>query len=202
MRLSKLPSVVAVAVIASCGGSDATTPAKVVSRVTVTGPSSTLNVGQTTTLVAAAFDASGASFTNPGATTWSSSAATVAGVDQSGKATAAGAGSATITADIGGVKGTFMLTVRTAAVAKDTIVTIGMTAFSPTFLTVPRGATVVFALGFDGIGHDVQFAAKAGAPDYIVLSVRKNVPVTFPLAGDFSYTCPTHPQMTGVITVQ
>ena len=202
MRLSKLPSVVAVAVIASCGGSDATTPAKVVSRVTVTGPSSTLNVGQTTTLVAAAFDASGASFTNPGATTWSSSAAAVAGVDQSGKATAAGAGSATITADIGGVKGTFMLTVRTAAVAsKDTIFTPGI-AFSPNRDSVAVGATVIFALGFDGIGHDVRFATKAGSPADIPVTTRQYIARTFPIAGDFSYFCPTHPEMTGIIIVK
>jgi plastocyanin len=77
-----------------------------------------------------------------------------------------------------------------------------MTAFSPAALPVSVGATVVFALGFDGIGHDVQFAAAAGSPAYIPVTVRSYVRVSFPTAGTFNYTCPTHPQMTGTITVQ
>ena len=197
MRFSYLPALLALVALASCGGSDSTTPpAKVVSRVTVAAASTTLNVGQSTTLAAAAFEASGAQITNPGTTTWSSSATTLVGVDQAGKVTAVGGGSATITADIAGVKGTLLMRVN-----KDTIFTAGI-AFSPNTLTVPVGATVIFMLGFDGIGHDVLFAAKTGSPAYIPVSVRKPVPVTFSTAGNFPYSCPTHPEMTGVITVQ
>ena len=197
MRIFQLPALLALAAVASCGGSDSTTPGtKVVSRITVTGATTTLNVGQTAPLTAAAFDASGVQISSPGTTTWSSSATTVANVDQAGKVTAVGGGSATITADITGVKGTLIMRVN-----KDTIFTPGI-AFSPPSLIVSRGATVIFALGFDGIGHDVLFATKPGSPAYIPVTSRQYVARTFSTAGDFAYTCPTHPEMNGVITVQ
>ena len=203
MRISRLPSALALAVVASCGGSDATTPARVVARVTVTGTSTTLNLGQTTTLVAAAFDGSGAPFLNPGATTWSSRLPAVASVDQTGRVLAAGVGSATITASIAGVQGSYTLTVSPAAVvSKDTIFTVGI-QFSPNVLSnVAAGSTVVFALGFDGIGHDVSFGAKPGAPAPIPVTTRQNVGRVFSTAGDFPFICPTHPEMTGTITVR
>lgn len=198
MRALQLVALVALIATVNCGGgSDSTTPpAKTVSRVAVTGASTTLNVGQAAIFTASAFEASGAPITSPGTTTWSSSATTVAGVDQTGKVTAVGGGSATIAADIAGVKGSLIMRVN-----KDTIFTPGI-AFSPNTLTVPVGATVIFMLGFDGIGHDVLFATKTGSPAYIPVSVKKAVPVTFPSAGNFPYSCPTHPEMTGVISVQ
>jgi plastocyanin len=104
-----------------------------------------------------------------------------------------------LTAGCGGSDGTTPITPPT--VPKDTIFTIGIASFSPNQLTVSKGATVVFALGFDGTGHDVRFNA-AGAPADIPVVVRQNVPRTFAVAGSFSYICPTHPQMTGMITVQ
>ena len=203
MRISQLPALLALVAVASCGGSDSTTPgAKVVSRITVTGATTTLNVGQTAPLTAAAFDASGVQISSPGTTTWSSSATTVANVDQAGKVTAVGGGSATITADITGVTGTLLITVNPVAVAsKDTIFTAGI-AFSPTSLPVSIGATVIFALGFDGIGHDVRFAVKAGSPADIPVTTRQYIARRFSTAGDFSYICPTHPEMTGVIAVR
>lgn len=113
-----------------------------------------------------------------------------------------GAGSATITADISNVKGSFTLTViAPAAASKDTIFTPGI-SFSPNRLTVATGATVIFALGFDGTGHDVTFAATSGAPSDIPVTTRQYIPRVFSTAGSFSYICPTHPEMTGVITVQ
>ena len=203
MRFSYLSALLAVAASASCGGADSTTPAaKVVSRVAVTGTSTMLNIGQIITLTAVAFEASGAQIASPATATWSSSAAPVAAVDQTGKVTGVKAGSATITADIGGVKGTLGVNVNPAAGAsKDTVFTPGI-AFSPPSLTVSRGATVIFALGFDGIGHDVLFATKPGSPAYIPVTSRQYVARTFPTAGDFAYTCPTHPEMNGVIIVQ
>ena len=203
MRFPYLFALLAVAASASCGGADSTTPAaKVVSRVTVTGTSTMLNIGQTITLTAVAFEASGAQIASPATATWSSSAAPVAAVDQLGKVTGVKAGSATITADIGGVKGTLGVNVNPAAGAsKDTVFTPGI-AFSPPSLIVAREATVIFALGFDGIGHDVLFATKPGSPAYIPVTSRQYVARTFSTAGDFAYTCPTHPEMNGVITVQ
>ena len=133
---------------------------------------------------------------------WSSSAPAVATVDQTGKVTAVAPGAATIAADASGIRGTIALAILPPTVAaKDTIFTPGI-AFSPNYLVVKAGTTVIFSLGFDGIGHDVRFDAKAGAPGNIPVSVRKNVPVTFSLAGAFHYICPTHPEMVGDVLVQ
>ena len=192
----------ALALLVSCGGADSTTVAPTVVRVTVTGPSTTVNVGQSTNLSAAAYGASGALITGAGVAAWSSSAPSVASVDQAGKVSGVAAGSATITADFANVKGAFTIAVIAPAVAsKDTIFTPGI-SFSPNRLTVTAGATVVFALGFDGIGHDVRFAVTSGAPADIPVTTRQYVPRLFSKAGSFSYICPTHPEMTGVITVQ
>ncbi len=204
MRIRTLSAVAAIVTLAACGGSDGgTTPVRTVSTVKISGATTTLTSGQTLQLTAVAADGGGATIANPGIVLWSSTATKVATVDQSGKVTGVSAGYAIITADAAGVKGAYSITVNAVATtAKDTIFTIGMTAFSPAALPVSVGATVVFALGFDGIGHDVQFAAAPGSPAYIPVAVRSYVRVVFPTAGTFPYTCPTHPQMTGTITVQ
>jgi plastocyanin len=190
------------AIIAACGGADSTTITPAVARVTVTGPSTTLNVGQFTNLSAAAYGATGAPISGAGVAAWSSSAPSVASVDQAGKVSGVGAGSATITAAIANVKGSFTLAViAPAAASKDTIFTVGI-SFSPNMRTVAPGAIVIFALGFDGIGHDVRFAATSGAPADIPVTTRQYIARVFSKAGSFSYICPTHPEMTGVITVQ
>ena len=198
-----MASAMALAVVAGCGGSDSTTPpAQVVSRVTVTGTTTTLTVGQTTTVTAAAFSAAGSQVAVGSAPSWSTSAAAVAAVDQAGKVTAVSAGSATITADVAGVKGTLIFTVTPlATVSKDTIFTPGI-AFSPNQLTVARGANVIFALGFDGTGHDVRFTVKTGSPADIPVTTRQYIARNFAVAGNFPFFCPTHPEMTGAITVQ
>ena len=203
MRIFHLPALLALAAVASCGGSDSTTPvAKVVSRLSVSAANTTLTVGQTATLTAAAFEASGPQITNPGTINWTSCATTVGSVDQAGRVTALGGGSTTITASIAGVNGTLPIAVNPAgAVSKDTIFTPGI-AFSPNTLVVKVGATVVFALGFDGTGHDVSFGTKTCSLAYIPVTARQYVGRTFSTAGTFPYTCPTHPEMTGTITVQ
>ncbi len=184
-------------VLAACGGSDSPTTTPAIARVTVSAPSPALSVGQFTTLSAAAYGATGLPITAAGVAVWSSSAPAVASVDQAGKVSGAKPGSVTITADIANVKGSLTI----AVVRPDTIFTPGI-AFSPNTLTVLAGATVIFALGFDGIGHDVRFAATSGAPSDIPVTTRQYVARVFAKAGSFSYICPTHPEMTGVITVQ
>ena len=168
MRVLPLNAVVALiapalAILAACGGSDSTTVTPTVTRVAVTGPSTTLNVGQSTILSAAAFGTSGTQITGAGSAAWSSSAASVASVDQAGKVTGVGAGSATITADIAKVKGTFTLTVSAPVLAaKDTIFT-QPTRWSPPFVTINVGGTVIFAFG-GGIQHNAIFNKVTGAP--------------------------------------
>jgi plastocyanin len=204
MRFRSLSAIAAIATLAACGGSDGgTTPVRTVAKVTVSSANTTLNPGQTTQLTAVAADASGATINNPGIVVWASSTSSVATVDQAGKVTAVGAGAAIITADAAGVKGSLSIKVNPAgSVWKDTIYTIGIATFSPDSIQVPKGYTVFFALGFDGTGHDVRFTAAPGSPADIPVSVKKYVGVTFTTAGRFPYICPTHPQMTGIITVQ
>ena len=142
-RLSRLVGITACIGIGACGGSDATTtpPAKVVARVVVAG-STALIVGQNTMLSATAFEASGAQIVSPGAATWSSSAPLIATVDQTGKLTGVGAGTATASADIAGVRGSLAIRINFLdGASKDTIFTIGTNTFSPSPLTVPVGST-------------------------------------------------------------
>ena len=203
MRLPVLVASSALALAAACGSDGGTTTTtRTVAKVTVNGANTTLNPGETTQLSAVAADATGATIAGPGIIAWSSGASTIASVDQSGKVTAVGAGTTAITADITGVKGTLSIKVNFAgSAAKDTIFTIGINAFSPNTLTIAPGTTVMFSLGFDGVGHDLRFTVS-GAPADIPVTVRQNVPRTFTTAGTFPYICPTHPQMTGTITVQ
>lgn len=113
MRFHSLLAVAAIVALGACGASNgSTTPVRPVAKVAVAGSSTTLNVGQTTQLTATATDAAGATIANPGIVVWTSSATTVATVDQSGKVTAVGAGTAIVTADAGGVKGTLSIKVN------------------------------------------------------------------------------------------
>ena len=74
--------------------------------------------------------------------------------------------------------------ITTPTTSKDTIFTIGIASFSPNQVTISKGSAVVFALGFDGTGHDVRFAAAAGAPADIPVVVRQNVLRTFSRDGE------------------
>ena len=204
MRLPKLVLVLAGGLLAACGGegTSTTTAVKPVAKVTITGTASSIQPGQTAQLLAAATDASGAPVSSPGTFTWSSGATSVATVDQSGKVTAVANGQTQISASVAGISGSYAITVTTPTPAsKDTIFTVGIN-FSPSVKAVAPGAAVVFYLGFDGIGHDVRFAVKNGSPQDIPVTVRGAVARTFSVAGEFSYFCPTHPEMTGSIIVQ
>ena len=117
MRLPKLFFIAALGVLAACGSSDPVIPATLVRKVTVTGTATTLNVGQSTTLSATGLDANGAVVANAGSTIWTTSSTTVATVDQTGKVTAVGAGTAVITADIADVQGTYTIKVSLSGTA-------------------------------------------------------------------------------------
>ncbi|MES2179316.1 MAG: Ig-like domain-containing protein [Gemmatimonadota bacterium] len=205
MRPRHITLVVALAFAAGCGGDQGTTttPQRVVAKVTITGTVTTIQPGQAVQLIAAATDAAGAPIATPGTFVWSSSANAVATVDQNGKVTGVANGQVQISATISGIAGSYGLTVANPVPSEkiDTIFTVGR-AFSPNFVTVQKGGSLVFALGFDGIGHDVQFATKTGSPAYIPVSTSKYFTVSFPSSGDFAFTCPTHPEMTGIVTVQ
>ena len=203
MRAPHLPALLALAAIVACGGADTTVPAaKVVSRVTITGANTTLDVGQTATLSAAAFEASGVQITSPGTTIWSSSATGVTTVDQVGKLTAIGAGSATITADIARVKGTINVTVNLAGGAsKDTIFTLP-TQWLPAFVIISVGQSVVFRFG-GSITHNAIFSKfnVPGAPIDIGNAANQTFVRTFNARGRFPFECTLHNGMVGEITV-
>jgi len=112
MRFHTLTAIATFVSIAACGSDGGTTSVRTVAKVTISGSNTALNPGQTTQLTAVATDAAGAAVANPGVVVWSSSATTVATVDQGGKVTAQSGGNTTITADVAGVKGSFLIRVN------------------------------------------------------------------------------------------
>ncbi|CAN5385537.1 hypothetical protein BH09GEM1_BH09GEM1_06260 [soil metagenome] len=126
MRLHPFALVATLSLVLACGASDSLIPATLVRKVTVSGSVATMNVGQTVTLTAVGLDANGAVVSNAGSTIWTTSATTVATIDQAGKVTAAGAGTVVITADIADVKGTYTIKVNLAGTASRSPVTVSV----------------------------------------------------------------------------
>ncbi|MXW67353.1 MAG: hypothetical protein F4Z72_10185 [Gemmatimonadales bacterium] len=91
-------------------GSASLTVAQAVSALAVTSPADTLEVGDTLRLVAAATDANGHAV-EEATLDWSSSDASVVGVDESGLVTAVAVGTAVVTAAASGVSGSAELVV-------------------------------------------------------------------------------------------
>ncbi|MBM4194598.1 MAG: Ig domain-containing protein [Gemmatimonadetes bacterium] len=100
MRLKPAPAVIVALLLAACsgggGGGGPAGPAAVAS-VTITAPTNSISVGQTTTLTATPKDASG-NILSGRAITWSSAVPTIAGVSSSGVVTAVAVGTTVITA--------------------------------------------------------------------------------------------------------
>jgi hypothetical protein len=110
-----------VLVAASCGGGgDGPTSSGKVSRVEVTAPGSTMEVGQTMQVTVRYFDASSSQLTGR-TVTYATSNQTVATISNSGLITAAGPGPVTLTATVDGVQGNLSVTVSQAPVAFITI---------------------------------------------------------------------------------
>ena len=73
--------------------------------------------------------------------------------------------------------------------------------FTPGNLSVAVGQVVTFKFG--SLGHNVFFAAQAGAPaDIPGTNANTSVTRQFNTQGTFSYTCHIHPNMHGTVTVQ
>lgn len=79
------------------------------------------------------------------------------------------------------------------------VVTIGLT-FSPTTLTVPRGATVNFVFA-PSPAHNAIFAKVTGAPADILVTQNQTVQRTFATTGTFRFDCTLHPGMKGEVVV-
>lgn len=78
------------------------------------------------------------------------------------------------------------------------------TAFSPNFVQIAPGDTIMFHIvpSNNGEGHDVTFDAKAGAPSNIKVTLNGDIPRVFTTRGTFHYNCFVHPGMSGDVLVQ
>ncbi len=119
-----------------------------VSTVSVTPGVANLTVGQVQNLVAEPRNAAGAPLSGR-SVAWSTSAATVATVSSTGRVTAVGAGSATITASSEGKSGSASIVVVAAPIA-----TVRITP--PTATLAVGASTPLSAAGFDAVGNQVS----------------------------------------------
>jgi len=145
------------------GSADATVTVLPVARVTVLLASSRVGVGQTTAAIATAWDATGHSLSGR-AVTWTSSNAAVATVSSSGLVTAAGLGTATITATSETVPGSAILTVAAGgAPARMTAVSaLSQTAGPGAPVVQPPAVVVQDPTGVPLPGVNVAFAVTSG----------------------------------------
>ena len=97
---------------AACGA-DSGTGSTAINSVVISGATRSIQPGQTLQLTASAFTASGVQVVAPGTFAWSSTVASVASVDQTGKASGIVVGQTSIIATVGGVAGTYALSVAT-----------------------------------------------------------------------------------------
>jgi plastocyanin len=181
-------------------GVGGTSPATVV----ISGVSGSYATGVTVQLTATALDASGARIGKPGTFTWTSSLPSVASVDATGNVSTRSAGTTSISAKVAGITGSTTLTVGDLVVStKDTVVTVGTTAFSPGVVTIAAGGSVTFMLS-GGVQHNVVFRAAnpAGNPPDIQAATNSSFTRTFASQGTFFYDCTLHPGSGGRVVVQ
>jgi plastocyanin len=188
---------IAIGVSIACGGDDGGPTNGTVAAVQITTSTATLRLGEQSQFTAIALDASGREIQNAGAVAWSSSAPSVATVNQSGLVTGNTAGTTSITATVQSVLGTRLVTVLPPGAAA--VVTMPGNSFIPTQVTVRVGEQVFFE--FPRTPHNVIFQKKAGVPQDIQVTSNTTVPRQFGTAGQFPYDCTLHPGMTGVVVV-
>lgn len=196
-------TVAAVLATACSGGGDSTAPAgnAGVASVSLNVTSAQLGVGQTLQLTATPLTSTGTVTT--GTATWSSSAAAVATVSQTGLVSAVAAGMANVSASIGGRTGSATITVSTSGggfpLAAE--VTMPGNTFSPFLTTIGVGGTVTFRFG--SVDHNVIFdPTKLGRPADIQITRNVNIARTFNTRGLFAYDCTVHPGMSGQVDVK
>ena len=210
MRMSTRHALlVALTVLAACGGSSSTAPAAVASSITLSSP--TVNFSSllaTQDLIATVKDANGSPISGV-IVTWSTNAGSVATVSGGGRVTAVGNGTAQVTASLGAIQSpattvtvqqvaaTLTLspdTLRLAAVGDTAIIGAivrdaggsAMTGVPKTFATVnPAIATVVVATGrvtAQGIGATTVTAQVAPGGPGLTRNVRIEVGGSLPPA--------------------
>jgi plastocyanin len=194
-----IPSAAAMLAITGCGGE---------------GPSSDFNVevtpgqvllfseapGNTATLTATATDDEGQVLPG-GMRTFGSANIAVATVSDAGVVTAVAPGTTqvTTTITIDGTSASATTTVTVEEVPTETTVRAPAFTFSPGTADVRQGGTVTWT--FANIPHAVDFTSS-GAPADVPELTNGSASRTFLAGGTFSYRCPIHPQMVGVVRVR
>jgi uncharacterized protein YjdB len=133
---------------------------------------------------------------------WSSSSASVATVDQTGKVTAVAAGTANIRATAQADPTKFaesVVTVTSPFPGSAEVEATPNITFDPGSVDIARGGTVTWAFGF--VTHNVTFGGTIGAPASIGNTSNASAARTFNTAGTFNYECTIHPGMRGVVVV-
>ncbi len=188
---------VCAALAAACSSDSGSGPSTRIANIFVSSPQPTIAVGDKAQLTAVALDSVGSTVTTT--FEWTSSAAVVAMVSNTGLVTGVTAGTTTISARAGGATGTLPLTVR--ATANLAVVTMPPgDIFTPFQVTVPVGGTVRWE--FPQRAHNVIFDKKAGVPADIQVTANAAVSRTFAALGTFPYDCTLHPGMAGEVVVR
>jgi plastocyanin len=173
---------------------------QILTSITVSG-GTTVQVGQTLQLLAAAKDQVGKAMT--AVITWVSDALGIATVNASGLVTGVAAGTANVTASSGGVSSTPTAVTVTAAPVFPASANVNATdasVFDPATVDIRVGGVVSFIFG--ALGHNVFFDVKAGAPgDIAATTTNATITRTFNVAGDFRYVCTIHGGMVGHVIV-
>jgi plastocyanin len=74
-------------------------------------------------------------------------------------------------------------------------------SFKPSEVAIARTGTVTWT-NESGTGHNVTFAASAGAPNDIPAYTSGSASRTFNTAGTFNYQCTLHSGMAGKVVVE
>ena len=193
-------ALMAIFAAACSGGSTSPDATGSVASVSLNVTSAQLGVGQTLQLTATPLTSTGTVTT--GSAAWSSNASSVASVSASGLVTGVAAGTATISAAVGGRTGAATVIVSAAGggLPLATEVTMPGNTFSPFLTTIGVGGTVTFRFG--SVDHNVIFGNVAGKPTDIQITNNANVARTFNTKGVFPYDCTVHPGMSGQVEVK
>ena len=182
--------------LAGCGG-DGAGPGGI-RDVAVSAPFTTVEIGQSVQLSAAATDASG-SVVQGAVLKWTSSAVAIAVVDGTGLVSARAPGTVTITASAGGAAGSLELTVTPPPIGTARVSMPGF-SFTPAVTSIRVGQSVLYE--FPAEPHNVIFRGTTGAPADIAATSNRTVSRTFRVAGNFPYDCTLHPGMSAEVVVR
>ena len=208
MRTINASPVVAAAIalaITACGGGgggSGTGPivTPTVASVAVSATASSLAVGATTQLSFVAKDAGGTAI--PGlAATWSSQNSDIARVNATGAVVAQSVGATLLSAQVGSVTGTTLITVTPGTFpAAATVSTSSGNVFVPGEVDIAKMGSVTWQ--FFGVTHNVTFTSGVtGTPANIPNSSNATTGLTFLVAGKYDYRCTIHAGMTGTVYV-